>query len=255
MKLAGSSAVVTGGASGLGEACVRRLATSGACVIILDLDAERGRRLAASIEGEARYVQGDVTGGDDVAEAVGAAEAAAPLRVLVNCAGIGLPRRVLGRDGRARGTEDFLRVVTVNLLGTFNGLRLGAEAMARHEPLEDGERGVVVNTASAAAFDGQVGQVSYAASKGAIVSMTLPAARDLADVGVRVCTIAPGLMDTPLFHALPAETIAGLTRQVSFPRRFGNAAEFADLVEHIVGNRYLNGEVIRLDAGLRMGAR
>jgi NAD(P)-dependent dehydrogenase (short-subunit alcohol dehydrogenase family) len=192
---------------------------------------------------------------DDLGRAIAGAEGMGPLRLFVNCAGIGVPRRLLGRGGEEQGAEDFERVLAVNLFGTFHGMRLGAEAIARSEPLDDGERGVVINTASIAAYDGQVGQVSYAASKGAIVSMTLPAARDLAPFGIRVCAIAPGLMDTPLFHSLPDETITGLTAHVAFPKRFGLAAEFADLVHHIAVNRYLNGEVIRLDAGLRMAAR
>ncbi len=251
----GSSAVVTGGASGLGAATVERLAAAGMHVAIVDLDDVGGARLATSLGPQVAFVRGDVTAASDLAGAIAVAEGMSPLRLFVNCAGIGIPRRLLGRTGEAQGEDDFERVLRVNLFGTFNGLRLGAEAIARSDPLDDGERGVVVNTASVAAYDGQVGQVSYAASKGAIVSMTLPAARDLAPFGIRVCTIAPGLMDTPLFHTLPDETITGLTSDVVFPKRFGLAGEFADLVDHIVTNRYLNGEVIRLDAGLRMAAR
>jgi NAD(P)-dependent dehydrogenase (short-subunit alcohol dehydrogenase family) len=251
----GASAVVTGGASGLGAATVERLAAAGMVVAIVDLDEVGGESLAATLGERVDFVRGDVTAAGDLAAAIALVERAAPLRLFVNCAGIGVPRRLLGRGGEAQGAEDFERVLAVNLLGTFHGMRLGAEAIARSEPLDDGERGVVINTASIAAYDGQVGQVSYAASKGAIVSMTLPAARDLAPFGIRVCTIAPGLMDTPLFHTLPDETITGLTAHVAFPKRFGLAAEFADLVVHIATNRYLNGEVIRLDAGLRMAAK
>lgn len=245
--------MVTGGSSGLGAATAVHLAGCGARVTIMDLDEERGRALAGSSDGRVQFVAGDVSREADFVRCLDAAAEQAPVRVLVNCAGIGLPRRTVDRHGRAHPLADFERVLAVNLIGTFNGLRLGAARMAANEPGPDGERGVVVNTASVAAFDGQQGQVSYSASKGAIVAMTLPAARDLKDLGVRVCCIAPGLMDTPLFHTLPEETVSGLLRDVVFPPRLGQAGEFAQLVGQIVSNRYLNAEVIRLDAGIRMG--
>ena len=255
MNLRGASAVVTGGGSGLGAATSARLTAAGAFVTVFDIDAARGEAVMRSLGGKARHVCGDVSSEADLRRAISVAEEGGAVRVMVNCAGIGLPRRLLGRTGDAHSSAEFERVIRVNLLGTFNGMRLGAEAIARAEPEEDGERGVIVNTGSVAAFEGQVGQVSYAASKGAIVAMTLPAARDLADRGIRVCAVAPGLMDTPLFQSLPDVTIAGLARDVPFPRRFGSAEEFAELVAHIVVNRYLNGEVIRIDGGLRMAAR
>lgn len=253
MDLRGCSAVVTGGSSGLGAATAAHLAGLGAGVTIMDLDEQGGRRVADSLGPPARFVAGDVSVEADWAGCLDRAAELGPLRVLVNCAGIGLPRRVVDRRGAAHPLSDFQRVITVNLVGTFNGLRLGAARMAANPPDADGERGVVVNTASVAAFEGQRGQVSYSASKGAIVAMTLPAARDLRDVGVRVCCIAPGLMDTPLFHTLPEETVTGLLRDAVFPTRLGRAEEFAQLVGQIVTNRYLNAEVIRLDAGIRMG--
>lgn len=252
MNLSDSSAVVTGGGSGLGAATAARLASRGARVTVMDIDEPRGRAVAESLGSGVQFVAGDVAAEADVGRCLDVARRSGPVRVAVNCAGIGLPRRVVNRHGRAHPLADFERVLSVNLIGTFNVMRLGAERMAANPPGEDGERGVIVNTASIAAFEGQQGQVSYAASKGAIVAMTLPAARDLGEIGVRVCCIAPGLMDTPLFHSLPEETIGSLARDTVFPRRMGTTEEFALLVEHIAINRYLNAEVIRLDAGIRM---
>jgi NAD(P)-dependent dehydrogenase (short-subunit alcohol dehydrogenase family) len=237
----GSAAVVSGGASGLGEATVRRLAAAGAAVTIVDFDAERGRALASELAGAA-FARADVTDPDQVAAAVSQAAEAAPLRIAVNCAGIGDALRTVGRDGTPHDFQRFVRVVTVNLIGTFNTLRLAASAMSRTEPMAGGERGVIVNTASIAAFDGQIGQIAYAASKGGIAGMTLPAARDLAAAGIRVCTIAPGLMDTPLLGRLPADAKEGLAKDVVFPRRLGDPDDFARLVLAIVENPYLNGE-------------
>lgn len=243
--------MVTGGSSGLGAATANHLAGCGFRVTIMDRDEDHGRDVAGA--GHMRFVAGDVSQEADFEHCLDRAVEDGPLRVLVNCAGIGMPRRTLDRHGRAHPLADFERVISVNLVGTFNGLRLGAARMAANEPGPDGERGVVVNTASVAAFEGQRGQVSYSASKGAIVAMTLPAARDLRDLGIRVCCVAPGLMDTPLFHTLPDETVSGLLRDALFPSRLGHAEEFARLVGQIVSNRYLNAEVIRLDAGIRMG--
>ncbi len=255
MRIEGSSALVAGGASGLGAATVRRLHASGAQVVIADLGEENGRALAAELGGGATFVRADVTSESDVAHAVERA-AAAPggLRIAVSCAGIGWAERVARRRG-PHALEPFERVIAVNLIGTFNVLRLAAAAMVQAEPLGEGERGVCVNTASIAAFDGQIGQLAYSASKGAIAGMTLPAARDLADAGVRVCTVAPGTFDTPLLAGLPAPAREALAAGVPFPRRLGRPDEFAALVAHIVENEMLNGEVIRLDGALRMPPR
>jgi NAD(P)-dependent dehydrogenase (short-subunit alcohol dehydrogenase family) len=250
------AAVVTGGASGLGEATTRALAARGVAVTVLDLQADRGAALAAELGGHTTFVRTDVTDEDSVR--AGIADATAkdrPLRIAVNCAGIGWAGRVLARDGSPHELAAFTRTVTVNLVGTFNVLRLAAAAMATTEPGEDGERGVVVNTASIAAYDGQIGQVAYAASKGGIVGMTLPAARDLASVGVRVCTIAPGLVDTPLLAGLPEDARAALAAGIPFPRRLGRPDDFAQLALAVVEHGYLNGEVIRMDAALRMAPR
>ena len=250
------AAVVTGGASGLGEATTRALAARGAAVTILDLQTDRGEALAAELGGHTTFVRTDVT--DEASVQAALADATGkdrPLRIAVNCAGIGWAGRVVGRDGSPHDLGAFTRTVTVNLIGTFNVLRLAAAAMAGTEPGEDGERGVVVNTASIAAYDGQIGQVAYAASKGGIVGLTLPAARDLAAVGVRVVTIAPGLVDTPLLAGLPEEARAALAAGIPFPKRLGLPADFAQLALAVVEHGYLNGEVIRMDAALRMAPR
>ena len=256
MEMPEIAAVVSGGASGLGEATTRALAARGVAVTVLDLQADRGAALAAELGGHTTFVRADVTDEDSVRAAVEhAAGKDRPLRVAVNCAGIGWAGRVLARDGSPHELAPFTRTVLVNLVGTFNVLRLAAAAMARTEPGEDGERGVIVNTASIAAYDGQIGQTAYAASKGGIVGLTLPAARDLAAVGVRVCTIAPGLVDTPLLAGLPEEARTNLAAGIPFPRRLGRPADFAQLALDIVEHGYLNGEVIRMDGALRMAPR
>jgi NAD(P)-dependent dehydrogenase (short-subunit alcohol dehydrogenase family) len=255
MDIAGASAIVTGGASGLGEATVRRLAAAGARAVIVDRDAEKGEALAKELGESAVYAQADVTSESDVAAAIEAATSHAPLRAAVNCAGVGWAGRVVSRDGTPHDLGLFQTVVNINLIGTFNVLRLAAAAMSGNEPLEDGERGVVVNTASIAAFDGQIGQIAYAASKAGVVGLTLPAARDLSAVGVRVVTIAPGTFDTPMLALLPESQRQALSTGIPFPRRLGRPDDFATLVEHIVRNAYINGEVIRLDGALRMSPK
>jgi NAD(P)-dependent dehydrogenase (short-subunit alcohol dehydrogenase family) len=253
MQVAGKGTLVAGGASGLGEATARALAAAGANVVIADLNAEQGEALAEELGMSASFVEADVT---DEAAVAGAVERAAEageggLRVSVCCAGIGWAERV-ARKGGPHNLEFFSNVVKVNLIGTFNVLRLAAAAMSENEPDEEGERGVCINTASIAAFDGQIGQIAYAASKGGIVGMTLPAARDMASRGIRVITIAPGLFDTPLLAALPEEARNALGAGIPFPPRLGQPAEYAQLVEQIVANPMLNGETIRLDGALRM---
>ena len=256
MKNLDVAAVVTGGASGLGEATTRALAAAGVAVTVLDLNEERGTALAAELGGHTTFVCTDVTDEGSVQAAIDDATSKdRPLRIAVTCAGIGWAQRVLGRDGTPHDLAPFTRTVTVNLIGTFNVLRLAAAAMARTEPDEDGERGVVVNTASIAAYDGQIGQIAYAASKGGIVGLTLPAARDLSAVGVRVCTIAPGLVDTPLLASLPEEARTALASGIPFPKRLGRPEDFAELALDIVRHGYLNGEVIRMDGALRMAPR
>ncbi len=222
--------------------------------MILDLDDERGAALAAELGERARFVKADVADPDDVARAVDAAAAIAPLRVAVSCAGIGPAARTVGREGTPHDLDLFRKVIEVNLnlIGTFNVLRLAAAAMTKNEPGAEGERGVVVNTASVAAYEGQIGQLAYASSKGGVAGLTLPAARDLMKVGVRVVTIAPGLFDTPLLATIPEKIRVALGEGIPFPRRLGRPEEYARLVESIVGNPYLNGEVIRLDGALRM---
>ena len=255
MRIDGSSALVAGGASGLGEATVRTLHAAGATVTIGDLNAERGSALAAELGDGAGFCLTDVTDGASVQAAVDVA-AAGPggLRIAVCCAGIGWAERVAGRNG-PHDQAAFEKVIAINLIGTFNVIRLAATAIMAGEPLPSGERGVIVNTASIAAYDGQIGQIAYAASKGGIVGMTLPAARDLAVAGIRVCTIAPGTFDTPLLGALPEPAREALGQAVPFPSRLGRPDEYADLVAHIISNEMLNGEVIRLDGALRMPPR
>jgi NAD(P)-dependent dehydrogenase (short-subunit alcohol dehydrogenase family) len=253
MQIEGSSALVVGGASGLGEATVRRLHHQGATVTIADVNAEKGAALAAELGIE--FVACDVREESRVQAAVDRATAIdGGLRIAVCCAGIGWAQKVAGSRG-PHPLMPFETTIQINLIGTFNVLRLAAAAMIATEPLEDGERGVCVNTASVAAFDGQIGQIAYSASKGGIVGMTLPAARDLAQQGIRVNTIAPGLFDTPLLAALPEEARNKLGAGVPFPQRLGTPAEYAQLACHIVENRMLNGEVIRLDGALRMPPR
>jgi NAD(P)-dependent dehydrogenase (short-subunit alcohol dehydrogenase family) len=248
-----STAVVTGGASGLGEATVRRLAADGAGVVILDLPASRGEALAKELGDRVRFAAADVTSEDEVRAALDIAEDAGPIRVVVNCAGIGTPGRIIGKHG-VLPLEQFRRIVDVNLTGTFNVMRLAADRMMRNEPA-DGERGVIVMTASVAAFEGQVGQIAYSASKGGIHAMTIVGARDLADKQIRVNTIAPGIFLTPMLMTLPEAARDSLGAQVPHPARLGDPAEYADLVSAIVRNPMLNGETIRLDGAIRMGPR
>ena len=249
MELNGAGALVAGGASGLGEATARELAARGARVTIADLNEERGEALASEIGG--RFAKADVTEESEVQAAV---EVAGELRLAVSCAGIGWAERTVKKDGPA-ALQPFEMVVRVNLIGTFNVLRLSAAAMTRGEPDEEGERGAVVMTASVAAFDGQIGQTAYSASKGGVVGLTLPAARDLARQGIRVCTIAPGLFDTPLLAALPEEARQALGASIPFPSRLGRPSEYAQLACHIAENSMLNGEVIRLDGAIRMAPK
>src|SRR3954454_1545192 len=252
MEIGGMNALVAGGASGLVAATARRLHEAGANVTIADLNPERGGALAEELG--ASFVAADVTDPEQVQAAVSAAAGEDGLRISVCCAGIGWAEKVAGRNG-AHGFEPFETVTRVNLLGTFNVLRLAAEAMLANTPDEQGERGVCLSTASIAAYDGQIGQIAYAASKGGIVGMTLPAARDLAQSGIRVCAIAPGLFDTPLLAGLPEEARNALGAQVPFPPRLGRPEEYAHLATHIIENTMLNGEVIRLDGALRMPPR
>jgi len=253
MRLDGTVAVVTGGASGLGLAAARRLAAGGASLAILDLPTSAGAEVADSFDTTAVFAPADVTSEEQVTAAFATARALGDVRVVVNCAGLGTAGRVLSRHG-VLPLEEFARVINVNLIGTFNVLRLGAELIAGLDPIGE-ERGVIVNTASIAAFDGQIGQAAYAASKGGVVGMTLPIARDLADKLIRVVTIAPGLFETPMLAGLPEQARESLGGQVPHPSRLGRPDEYAALVEHIVANPMLNGEVIRLDGAIRMAPR
>ena len=254
MQIKGQAALVTGGGSGLGEATARELARLGAKVAVLDVNLDNAKKVAADIGGIA--LQADVTSGPSMEAALAEAAAAhGPARILMQIAGIGTAKRVIGKDGNAASLEDFAKVVNVNLIGTYNAARLFAAAAAKLDPLQDGERGVMVFTASVAAFDGQVGQQAYSASKGGVVGMTLPMARDLAQHGIRVCTIAPGLFSTPLMRTLPEPVQQSLAASIPFPSRLGKPEEFAELACHIVTNGHLNGEVIRLDGALRMAPR
>ncbi len=253
MQVSGMAALVTGGGSGLGAATAEALAAKGARVAVLDLDHAAAERVAARIGGLA--VQCDVADAGSAEKAVAAArQAHGAARILVNCAGVATPGRIVGRDGPLQ-LEAFARVIGVNLIGTFNLLRLAAADMEKLEPLEDGERGLVVNTASVAAFEGQIGQAAYASSKGGVASLTLPAARELARSGIRVMTIAPGLFGTPMLRGLAQDVQQSLGASVPFPARLGEPTEYAALVLHIVENRMLNGTVIRLDGALRMAPR
>jgi NAD(P)-dependent dehydrogenase (short-subunit alcohol dehydrogenase family) len=247
--------IVTGGGSGLGEATVRQLAQDGASVVVADIDDEGGPRVAQDLGQQTRFVHTDVTQEEDVIAAVSAAvDGFGGLHGVVNCAGVGAAMRTMSKIG-AHSLELFEQVVRINLIGTFNVIRLAAFAMSKAEPMETGERGVIINTASVAAFDGQTGQAAYAASKGGVVSMTLPIARDLARAGIRVVTIAPGLFDTPMLAALPEEARRSLAGQVPFPARLGRPAEFAALCKHIIENVMLNAETIRLDGAIRMAPK
>lgn len=254
MQINGTSALITGGASGLGLATAQRLHADGAHVVLLDLPTSDGEAVVKELGERARFVAGDVRFADDVARAVAAAVQQAPLRITVNCAGLGLAGRTVDRNGEPYSLEDFTRVIEINLIGTFNVLRLAAAEIAKTDEV-DGERGVIVNTASVAAFDGQIGQAAYSASKGGIVGMTLPLARDLAALKIRVMAIAPGLFNTPMLGQVPQEVRDALGTQVPHPSRLGEPAEYAQLVAAIAENPMLNGEVIRLDGAIRMAPR
>lgn len=256
MDVNGLVAFVTGGASGLGEATARRLVANGAKVILADRDDEKGPQVEADLGENARFAKTDVTSEDDVKAALEMAQDAfGGLHAVINCAGVGAALRTWHPKHGSHPLEVFETVIKINLIGTFNCIRLGAELMGQNEPNENGERGVVINTASVAAFDGQIGQAAYSASKGGIVGMTLPIARDFARTGIRVMTIAPGLFDTPLLAALPEEAKASLGQQVPFPSRLGDPAEYAQLAHAIIENPMLNGEVIRLDGAIRMAPK
>ncbi|MBQ3359861.1 MAG: SDR family NAD(P)-dependent oxidoreductase [Microbacterium sp.] len=254
MKISGQGALVTGGASGLGLATARRLAADGAHVTIIDLSTSKGAELADELGG--LFVPADVTSVDEVRDAVAQAQAVAPLRVVVNCAGIAPPAKVLDRDGNPAVLADFERIVRINLVGTFNVLSQASAVIVKNPVDSDTDtRGVIVNTASVAAFDGQIGQPAYAASKGGVHAMTLPVARELARYGIRVVTIAPGIMETPMLMGLPQAAQDSLGQQVPHPSRLGRPDEYAALVQHIVENDYLNDETIRLDGAIRMAPK
>jgi NAD(P)-dependent dehydrogenase (short-subunit alcohol dehydrogenase family) len=253
MDIGNSVALVTGGASGLGLATVKRLHADGAAVVIVDLPSSQGETVAKELGDRVLFTAADVTDADQIGRALDTAATLGPLRITVNCAGIGNAARTVGKSGPFP-LPDFIRVVNVNLIGTFNVIRLAAHRMSSLDE-HDGERGVIINTASVAAFEGQIGQAAYSASKGGIVGMTLPIARDLASLKIRVNTIAPGLFRTPLFGGLPDEAIAALEAQVPHPARLGDPAEYAALAAHIVENPMLNGETIRLDGAIRMSPR
>lgn len=260
MQIQGTGALITGGASGLGLATARVLAAAGAHVTLLDLPSSAGAEMAAEIGGA--FAPGDVTSPEDAASAVAVADEQAPLRIVVNCAGIAPPAKVLSRDGSPAVLADFERVIRINLVGTFNVISQASAVMAKNDPSAGseadgaaGDRGVIVNTASVAAFDGQIGQPAYSASKGGVHAMTLPIARELARHGIRVCTIAPGIMETPMLAGLPEAAQESLGQQVPYPARLGRPGEYAALVEHIIANGYLNGETIRLDGAIRMAPK
>ena len=254
MQLKDKVFVVTGGGSGLGAATARMIVARGGQVVLADVNAEAGEAVAAELGAAARFVATDVTNEESARQAFAAATEMGPLFGLVNCAGIAPAEKVVGREGAHR-LESFARTININLVGSFNMIRLAAEIMSKNTPTADGERGVIVSTASVAAFDGQLGQAAYAASKGGVVAMTLPIARELCRSGIRVMTIAPGIMETPMLMGMPAEVQESLGKMVPFPSRMGKPAEYAALVEHIFGNCYLNGEVIRLDGAIRMAAK
>jgi NAD(P)-dependent dehydrogenase (short-subunit alcohol dehydrogenase family) len=255
LELKGITTLISGGASGLGAACVRRFAEQGANVVILDRDMDRAEELVEELGSTARAAEADVTSEEEVQAAIQlAVEVFGGLHVAINCAGIGMALRTTSKNG-PHPLDVFETVIRINLLGTFNVIRLAAMVMARNEPNSGGERGVIINTASVAAFDGQIGQAAYSASKGGIVGMTLPIARDLAREGIRVVTIAPGIFDTPLLAGLPEPARESLGEQVPFPPRLGKPEEYAHMAQAVVENAMMNGETIRLDGGLRMGAK
>ena len=255
MQISGKSFIVTGGASGLGRASAEAIVGAGGNVVLLDVNADAGKNAEQAMGGKARFASADVTSEDQVKAAVDLAVSSfGGLHGVINAAGVGPAAKVLGRNG-PHALDLFEKTIRVNLVGTFNVIRLAAAVMAQNQPLETGERGVIVNTASIAAFDGQIGQPAYAASKGGIVGMTLPIAREFASLGIRVMTIAPGIFDTPLLASLPEPARVSLGQQVPFPSRLGKPAEYAALVRHILENEMLNGEVIRLDGALRMAPK
>jgi NAD(P)-dependent dehydrogenase (short-subunit alcohol dehydrogenase family) len=255
VQISGASFIVTGGGSGLGAATARMLVEAGGRVTIADLNLDAGEAIARELGQNARFIKTDVTDEKDGVAAITAAiDTFGPLRGLINCAGVAPAEKVVGREGPHR-LESFVRTISINLIGTFNMVRLAAAAIQNAEPDAEGERGVIVNTASAAAFDGQIGQAAYAASKGGVAAMTLPIARELARHGIRTVSIAPGIFETPMMAGMPVEVREALGKSVPFPPRLGHPAEFAALVRHILENNMLNGEVIRLDGALRMGAR
>ncbi|GCE48776.1 NAD(P)-dependent dehydrogenase (short-subunit alcohol dehydrogenase family) [Thermosporothrix hazakensis] len=255
MQLKEKSILVTGGASGLGAACVRLLTEAGAKAAILDLNEEAGTALARELGASALFIKTDVTSENDIQSAITTSiHTFGAIHVLINCAGIGTAEKVLGKRG-IHSLDSFIKTININLIGTFNAIRLAAAAMAENQPNEEGERGVIINTASVAAFDGQIGQAAYSASKGGIVGMTLPIARELASLGIRVMTIAPGIFDTPLMAGLPEAARISLGQQVPFPSRLGRPSEYAALARHIIENVMLNGEVIRLDGAIRMAPK
>lgn len=255
MQIRGASFIVTGGGSGLGAATARMLVEAGGSVTIADLNLDAGEAIARELGQNTRFIKADVTDEEDGAAVIAAAlDGFGPLRGLINCAGVAPAEKVVGREGPHR-LESFIRTISINLIGTFNMIRLAAAAIQAVQPDAEGERGVIVNTASAAAFDGQIGQAAYAASKGGVAAMTLPIARELARHGIRTVSIAPGIFETPMMAGMPTEVREALGKSVPFPQRLGHPAEFAALVRHILENSMLNGEVIRLDGALRMGAR
>ncbi|MFT3922944.1 MAG: 3-hydroxyacyl-CoA dehydrogenase [Myxococcales bacterium] len=255
MEIQGKAAVVSGGASGLGEATVRALVERGAKVVIADMNRERGETLAAELGASALFMATDVSREDQVKAAIEEAAEFGELRAVINCAGIGLAVRVLDKAGEPHPLAIFEKTIAVNLVGTFNVLRLAAAQMAKNQADADHHRGVIINTASVAAFDGQIGQAAYSASKGGVVGMTLPVARDLAKQGIRVCTICPGTVDTPMLASLPEAARVNLAAAIPFPSRLGMPREYAQLALHIIDNNYLNGECIRLDGALRMAPK
>lgn len=255
MDLKDSVALVTGGASGLGLASARRLVAGGARVVITDLPASKGEAAAAELGGGTVFVPADVTDGDQLGAAVAAAEARGPLRILVHCAGRGGSARIVDRDGKPMPLEKFQQIIQVNLIGSFNALRLAAASMAKNDPAEGDGRGVCIMTASIAGYEGQIGQSPYATSKAGVIGLTIVAARDLASRGIRVCTIAPGIFDTPLLGGLPENVRQALHASVPAPARLGVPDEYAQLALSIIANPYLNGETIRLDGALRMGPK
>ena len=255
MNISGEAAIVTGGASGLGAATARALANRGAIVTLIDLDAEAGEAKMAELGKGTRFVQADVTDPDAMAETISLAGEEAPLRIAVNCAGIAIGARTIDRDGTAANLDAFATVIKVNLIGTYNVASQAAAAMARNEPLDHGERGAIVNTASVAAYEGQIGQTAYSASKGGVVGMTLPMARDLSAVGIRVNCIAPGIIDTPMLAGLNDEMREALASNVPFPKRLGTPDDYASLAVELITKGYMNGETVRMDGALRMAPR